>query len=602
MSRSIRLALRRRGRALLAATAATALTAAVLPTTPTASAADPDPGCPAAYPLADLRDGDPVHGLTVSSGTVPDAFTGEYVGTIKNGIALGVDMVMVELSGSVITDEDGNVDRGIWAGMSGSPVYAADGRLIGAVSYGLSYSPSDIAGVTPAAAMYDLGKYDAKAAKASRTVETTARALTQLRAAGLQAGQAQPGFSRLSMPLAVSGLGRERLGRLTKRLALGRTPLAAGGGTGAPSAADAIVPGGNIAMAMSYGDMTAAGVGTVTAVCEGSVLAFGHPFGLTGRATASLHGADAVLVERDSSLGSFKVANVSSPVGIFTQDRLAGILGRLGPAPRSTPISSTVTSTEGNSRTGSTHVTDPAMAADVATMHLMSNLDSVYDGYRGGTGGLAWTVTVRRPNGRQATLTRRDVYSSAGDLTWSMPWDFYLDLRRILTNRFEDVEVLRVEQRARLSTSFRQHRLGAVQVLLGGRWVTQSRRSTVVKRAGKILRVRAWLEPARGSTVNRQWAHFQTRVPRSARGRFGVFSVRGGQSGTGGFAGLQPGASAGPVGSFPALLHQMAAAPTNNTVTGQLNLRTPSGPYRYERRFEKPAPVVGLGFFGVAVR
>jgi hypothetical protein len=37
--------------------------------------------------------------------------------------------------------------------MSGSPVYAADGRLIGAVAYGLA-GASTIAGITPAADMY----------------------------------------------------------------------------------------------------------------------------------------------------------------------------------------------------------------------------------------------------------------------------------------------------------------------------------------------------------------------------------------------------------------------------------------------------------------
>ena len=57
-------------------------------------------------------------------------------------------MVMMRLSSP-------EIDRvgGIWQGMSGSPVYAEDGRLIGAVAYGMSWGPSPVAGVTPFADM-----------------------------------------------------------------------------------------------------------------------------------------------------------------------------------------------------------------------------------------------------------------------------------------------------------------------------------------------------------------------------------------------------------------------------------------------------------------
>ena len=53
-------------------------------------------------------------------------------------------MVMMQLTSPEI-DSIG----GIWEGMSGSPVYAADGSLIGAVAYTLSFGPTPIAGITP---------------------------------------------------------------------------------------------------------------------------------------------------------------------------------------------------------------------------------------------------------------------------------------------------------------------------------------------------------------------------------------------------------------------------------------------------------------------
>lgn len=91
----------------------------------------------------------PATGLTVEKGTVPDPFTATVLGVVENGIAPDLDLIIVDTDSPAIQRAGG-----IWAGMSGSPVYAQDGRLIGAVAYGLSAGPSPIAGVTPAEDMY----------------------------------------------------------------------------------------------------------------------------------------------------------------------------------------------------------------------------------------------------------------------------------------------------------------------------------------------------------------------------------------------------------------------------------------------------------------
>lgn len=592
MTPPVRSVLRRRGRVLLAGAATAALTAALLPTTP-ASSAEENPNCPPAYPVDQLVKGAPVHGLTVSSGTTPDQFTGEVVGVIDDGIALGLDMVMVKLSGSVITGQNGEADRGIWAGMSGSPVYAEDGRLIGAVSYGLSMSPSEYAGVTPAAAMYDLGRYDGLSLQGTGTVQATPQAVNQLQASGLPASEARAGFSRLPMPTSVSGLLQDRFGTVKRHLGLSGKALVAGSTAQASEPAGEIVPGGNIAMAMAYGDMTAAGVGTVTAVCGDAVIAFGHPFSLTGRAIASMHGADAVYVQRDSVFGSYKVANPTAPVGTFTQDRMAGILGRLGTLPKTAPVSSTVSTTEGDHRTGTTRIVDPRSGADVAAMHLLANLDAAYNGFRGGTGKLTWNIKVRRTDGSVAQLSRSDVYSSNWDLVGAMPWDFYIQLASILDNGSEKVELVSVHQQARLNTAFRQYQLGAVQVRRHHRWVTTGRRSLVTARRGSTLHVRARLVPSMDSTVTPTWAHFNLDVPRSARGT-GRLLVSGGQ---GRFGFRFPRAK-----SLHKLIHELATAPTNNTVTAELQIRGRGGVHRLRQHVERSAPVVGVKPLYVAVR
>ena len=94
---------------------------------------------------------------------------------------------------------------------------------------------------------------------------------------------------------------------------------------------------------MSLGDITVAGIGTTTFVCEGKAVAFGHPFNWTGDTTMSVHAADTITIVKDPIFGSYKLANIAESVGTLTQDRLAGIVAELGAAPEGSPITSTVT-------------------------------------------------------------------------------------------------------------------------------------------------------------------------------------------------------------------------------------------------------------------
>ena len=105
-------------------------------------------GCVAPYPIAKVKAGMTGTGLTVSRGRVPGRFTATVLGVLKDGILPGVDMILVKVDSPAI-----RAAGGAWAGVSGSPVYAADGRLLGALAYGLSTGPSMTVGVTPAAQM-----------------------------------------------------------------------------------------------------------------------------------------------------------------------------------------------------------------------------------------------------------------------------------------------------------------------------------------------------------------------------------------------------------------------------------------------------------------
>ena len=86
---------------------------------------------------------------------------------------------------------------------------------------------------------------------------------------------------------------------------------------------------------MSYGDITIGGIGTTSLVCDGQAIAFGHPFSWSGRTELGANQGDTLQIVRDPLFGSFKLANITEPVGTVDQDRLAGIRAILDTIPRS---------------------------------------------------------------------------------------------------------------------------------------------------------------------------------------------------------------------------------------------------------------------------
>lgn len=168
------------------------------------STSSPIEDCAEAFPIAELTDGQPVNGLTVSKGTTPEPFTGEVIGVLEDGIAAGVDMVMMRLTSS-------EIDRvgGIWAGMSGSPVYAEDGRLIGAVAYGLA-GTTPVAGITP----YEEMQEYVGATASSSSVSVSSAEAQRISAASdgeVSSAQASEGFRQLPVLTSVSGTRPQRL-------------------------------------------------------------------------------------------------------------------------------------------------------------------------------------------------------------------------------------------------------------------------------------------------------------------------------------------------------------------------------------------------------
>lgn len=99
-------------------------------------------------PLSEIKKGDRGYGLTVFEGTKPEKFDFEVLGIFDAGSNY---YILVELSGGP-KDKDGREilqTAKVARGMSGSPMYASDGKIIGALAVASRFALQSKAHVTP---------------------------------------------------------------------------------------------------------------------------------------------------------------------------------------------------------------------------------------------------------------------------------------------------------------------------------------------------------------------------------------------------------------------------------------------------------------------
>jgi hypothetical protein len=553
-----------RGRRLLLALAVLAATAL----SPSALAA---PGeCPTVMPVSEVTPGMHATGWTVASGRTPESFDVEILGVLADGIGPGRDMLVIDATGPVV--DKGN---GIWAGMSGSPLYADDGRLVGAVSYGLNDGPSGIGGATPVEDMLSVLDYGLAARAASPAHVALPRALQRrvASATGTRLATVSSGLDRLRIPLAVSGISSSRLGIVRRAAehdglsvlpyAVGSTASAGGGGV--------FEPGGNFAAALSYGDIALAGVGTTTYVCGGRALAFGHPMFWRGTAAYGASTADALAIV-PGLVTSYKLANVDpSAIGTVDQDRLAGIAATVGPAPGGTPVFSRVKAIDSDTgatlreRSGSTQVVDTSALPFFSLLQLLANVDVTYDKIGSGTSKVTWSITGTRADGSPFAFTRRNRFASSQDVSFESVFELATYVSIIEQNPFERVAIDHVYEKAWVEDELKDYAVSGLRVR---------------NRNGRYVRVHETLVAARGSDVHLRVVlrspHAGTKlvdmtlhVPRHARS--GVLDIRGGadeagESGYFCFFDDEECEEAPADGSFESLLRDLRRSPRNDLV------------------------------------
>jgi len=473
--------------------------------------------CPQPFPTVEAVDGVRGTGFTVEKGTTPEPFSAEVVGRIEDGIAPGIDMIMARVSSPAITRAGG-----IWQGMSGSPIYGPDGRLIGALAYGLAAN-TYYAGITPAESMFPL----LTTASATRAAESSGprtgasrvavppAAARQLAARGVGAQAVQGGFSRLEIPVSLSGPGDAFQRRITARF-LGKIPgvRVVTGGSRAPARAaspSAIRAGGNFAAALSYGATTAAGIGTTTFVCDGRAVAFGHPLLFAGPMTYSAHSASALFVQPRTGLPPFKVANIGGVVGTVDRESRAGLGARLGAGPRTALVTTTFSRAGGRAVTDTTRVTTEAATTDVAGLQVWRGARAVLGGRTQGSATVSVKITGVRANGRPFTLALSDRYADVNNIPYDLTLRIGYTILALQDQDSEDVRITAVDVKGTVEPTVREYRITRVTAKQGSRWVPLDQADVA---PGSTVRVRAAMASYRNLLGSRT-VNLALRVPRS---------------------------------------------------------------------------------------
>lgn len=255
--------------------------------------------------------GDRGFARTVVTGQQIEEIPLTFLGTYVDFAGPGYDLYLVQLEGPV-------ADRvGVAAGMSGSPVFLGD-ELVGALSYRMGAFPEEaIGGVTPIEQMRGAADRAAGLAAAAAAEDAVTRPI----ATPVHVGGLSPAVRRWAAPLF-----REH----------GLSPVA--GGSGGATAGHAPLRGGSpVGAELVRGDLSIGATGTVTAVDDGRVLAFGHPFLGAGAVEVPMVSAEVLHTLADSA-GSFKMSNTGDEIGAIVGDRLTAIVGRLGSRARMIPV------------------------------------------------------------------------------------------------------------------------------------------------------------------------------------------------------------------------------------------------------------------------
>ncbi len=401
------------------------------------------------------------YGLTVFSGTKIERFEAEIIGIIYD-IGPQSNTILARVSGGPIETS------GVIAGMSGSPVYI-DGRIIGAVAFSWPFSKEPIAGITPIDEMLRIFNFENKPSKGTMASRENARPATgwaqaaRFSVALPAMGSASTDMTPIMTPMVFSGFPREVVDSVRPQLEeWGIIPVVGGSDSGPLTDVNPpLEEGSAVGVQLVRGDLSSSAIGTVTAIDGNKVLAFGHPFMLSGSVdlpmtTAYVH---AIL---PSLVISTKMSTALKPVGALLQDREDGVAGVVGGSPVMVPV--TLKIQRKGEKSAQTLNFEVARNRQMLPSMLGMALSGSFS--RAVSSGGEFSATVRYEIGLEGfpTIHKTDYISGLSGFPSVASLGLFRDITRLLNNQFEELTVTSVAMEAEVQEAVDEAQIMGVRM------------------------------------------------------------------------------------------------------------------------------------------
>ena len=409
--------------------------------------------------VRDVQPGMTGYAKTVTQGTTMETFPVEILGVMKNSGPSG-DLVLARFSGPLIERTGG-----IAQGMSGSPVYI-NGKLLGAVAYGWSFTNSKVGMITPIEDMVKLWNVPVK---------------EEIRPFNARESSLVP----VDTPLMASGFDTLSMNWMKEKLPQYKFLPVDTATAASDSQAQPLEAGSSVAAAFVNGDLKLGAIGTVTYVDHDHIVAFGHPFLKKGSINYFMHNAYIFTIVNNME-SSFKLGSIGAEIGRIDQDRGAGIAGNYSLAP-GIPVVMDVRDQD----TGAHNVKrvkiieDNEMTPVLAATSVYNTVNKTIDRLGGGTATIEYTI--RSANGRDKDITRHNMYYSENNVNEKSIDELYNVLDILKHNEFIDYPVLDITSTTSISQAQKTAR------------ITEAMAAPVVASPGDTIYFKVTLHPYRGA-------------------------------------------------------------------------------------------------------
>ncbi|MCH4166294.1 MAG: SpoIVB peptidase S55 [Megasphaera sp.] len=364
--------------------------------------------------VSDVHTGMTGYAKTVVQGDRIDTFPVEILGVMKNSGPSG-DLVLAKFSGPLIEQTGG-----IAQGMSGSPVYI-DGKLLGAVAYGWSFTNSKVGMITPIGDMLKLWNVPSK---------------EEIRPFNARESSLIP----IATPLMVSGFDSLSTTWMKDKLPQYNFNPVDTASAASDSVAQPLEAGSSIAAAFVNGDMKMGAIGTVTYVDDNQVVAFGHPFLKKGSINYFMHNAYIFTIVNNMQ-SSFKLGSIGAEIGKISQDRGAGIAGQYNYLAPGIPVIIKARDTDtGNDNLKRVKIVeDNELTPVLAATTMYNTVNKTIDRSGGGTADFVYTI--HSSDGHDKDITRHNMYYSEDNINEKSIDELYNVLDILKHNEFIDYPV-----------------------------------------------------------------------------------------------------------------------------------------------------------------